>query len=107
MVTLLKDSDIKDASVTGDSKGTIRTGVLGMIDGFLLHRSNNLPWHAANKESTIMFGVNEATTFAAQLTEISSGQLENDYGQYFRGLTVFGRGVVQPKMVGAAVVKAA
>ncbi len=105
MVTMLKDSDITDASVTGDSKGTIRTGVLGMVDGFLLHRSNNLPWNATTQESTIMFGINEATTFAAQLVEISSGQLENDFGQYFRGLTIYGRGVVQPKMIGAAVVK--
>lgn len=105
-VTMLKDSEIKDAGVTGDSVGTIRTGVLGTIDGFLLLRTNNLPWDATNSESTICFGVNEATTFAAQLIENTSGQLENDYGQYFRGLSVFGRGVVQPKMIGTAIIKA-
>ena len=107
MVTLLKDSDIKDAGITGDSKGVIRTGVLGTIDGFLLCRTNNLPWEATNAQSTICFGVNEATTFAAQLIETTSGQLENDYGMYFRGLTVFGRSVVQPKMIGTAIVSAA
>lgn len=106
MVTLLKDSDIKDASITGDSKGTIRTGILGMIDGFLLHRSNNLPWNSSQSESTIIFGTNEACTFAAQLTEVTDGQLENDYGRYFRGLTVFGRGVVMDKLLGNAIVKA-
>lgn len=106
MVTLLKDSDIKDASVTGDSQGVVRTGVLGTIDGFLLHRSNNLPWNATTSESSILFGTNEAATFAAQLVEVTDGQLENDFGRYFRGLTVFGRGVVQDKLLGSAVVKA-
>lgn len=102
--TMLKTGVLRRADITGDSQGVIRSGVLGKIDNFLVIRSNNLPWDGANKNSTIIFGTKEASTFAMQLTKNETIRIPDSFGLYVRGLAVYGKAVVQPTAIGNAVV---
>jgi len=104
-ITKLKTGALRRADVTGDSTGVIRTGVVGMIDKFMVIRSNNLPWDNTNKKSTVIFGTKEALTFAMQLTKNESLRIQNSFGEYVRGLAVYGKQVVQPTALGVSIVE--
>jgi hypothetical protein len=100
----LKSGVLRRADVTGDSTATLRSGVVGMIDKFMVIRSNNLPWDNTNKNSTVIFGNKEACTFAMQLTKNETLRIQNSFGEYVRGLAVYGKGVVQPTALGVGIV---
>jgi hypothetical protein len=98
-VALLKQSDLKAANITGDATAVLRSGVIGMIDRTKIIQSNlgktvtdNLVtcWHC-------MGGTKEAITFANQLIKTETLQIPDSFGTYMRGLSVYGRAVVQPK----------
>jgi len=101
---LLKLGDLRRADVTGDATGVIRNGLIGMVDGMKIYKSNQLP-NATTEEKAwlVPFGTNAALTFAGQITKTETGQLEKSFGKYWRGLFVYGRAVVQPKAYGVAV----
>lgn len=106
MCALLKQGDLRRADITGDSTGVIRTGLIGMIDNMKIYKSNQLPSGSVETEATLVpFGTTQALTFAGQITKTETGQLENSFGKYWRGLFVYGRAVVQPKAYGIAVLK--
>lgn len=96
---LLKKSDLKDASLTGDGKSTLRNGRLGMIDNFTLYVSNNLTpiTDGANSCYNIMAGTKHALTFANQMTKMETLRNPNDFGDIIRGLQVYGYSVVKPQ----------
>lgn len=98
---MLKKGDLKSADITGDSQGVIRSGVLGMIDRTKIIQSNNLKSVTDGTTSTKAFycfgGTMEAMTFAAQLVKTESLRIPDSFGEYLRGLQVYGRAVVQPK----------
>jgi hypothetical protein len=100
---LLKDGDLKRADVTGDSTGTIRTGLIGQIDGTKVYRSNHLP--VSTTEFSIIAGTNEATTFAAQIDKSDQLKIPTSFGEYWRTLFVWGRLVTQPTALAVAVVE--
>lgn len=95
----LKKSDLKAADTTGDSTGVIRSGIVGVVDRTKIIQSNTL--YTATEGTAQLFyciaGTKEAMTFAAQLTKTESLLIPDSFGTYMRGLSVFGRGVVQPK----------
>ena len=99
--SLLKDGDLKRADVTGDSKGTIRTGLIGEIDGMRIYRSNHL--YSVTDGTTsrtayyVLGGTPEACTFAAQIDKADSIQIPTSFGMYWRTLFVYGRLVTQPQ----------
>lgn len=99
---MLKKGDLKRADITGDSTGLIRTGLIGMIDRFKVYKSNNLYSVTDGSASPFYmpFGTKEATTFASQLTKTESLRIPDSFGEYFRGLQVYGRKVVQPTALG-------
>jgi hypothetical protein len=102
-VGLLKLSDIKAASLTGDSVSPIRNGKVGKVDRFTVYSSNLLPivTDTGSKVSTVMpFGHKVATTFAAQLSEYSVDKNPFGFGMLHKGLQVYGYKVVQPKGLG-------
>lgn len=106
MCALLKQGDLRRADITGDSTGVIRTGLIGMVDNMKIYKSNQLPSATLETEATLVpFGCKQALTFAGQITKTETGQLENSFGKYWRGLFVYGRAVVQPKAYGVAVLK--
>ncbi len=93
--TLLKLSDIKDASLTNDGTSPLRNGRVGMIDRFTVYQSNNLPWVTdTNKCWYVYAGVKNALTFASQLTKTESLRAESTFGSIMRGLHVYGYKVI-------------
>lgn len=94
--TMLKLSDIKDASLTNDGTSPLRNGRIGMIDRFTVYQSNNLPWvtDGGNKCFTIYAGVKNGLTFASQLTKTESLRAESTFGSIMRGLHVYGYKVI-------------
>lgn len=89
--TLLKLSDIKDASLTGENNTPLRNGRVGMIDRFTLYTSNNLS-HVTDTNECFDFiaGVKQGLTFASQLTKTETLRAESTFGDIMRGLQVFG-----------------
>lgn len=105
MAGLIKKSDLKDASLTGDSTSVLRNGRLGMIDRFTLYMSHNLP--VAGGETTIYAGHKMGLTFASQMTEMESLRAESTFGNIIRGLQVYGYKVVKPEALAMGVVSIA
>lgn len=103
MAGLIKKSDLKDASITGDSVSIARNGRLGMIDRFELYVSNLLPSPGAGVN--YIFAIHpKAFTFATQLTKTETLRAESTFGDLMRGLMVYGRAVVQPTLMTEGVV---
>jgi hypothetical protein len=97
--TMLKLSDIKDASLTNDGSSPLRNGRVGMIDRFTIYQSNNLPYvmESTNRCFYIYAGIKNALTFASQLTKTESLRAESTFGNIMRGLHVYGYKVIDPK----------
>jgi hypothetical protein len=89
---MIKKSDLKDASLTGDGKSTLRTGKLGMIDRFTLYSNNNLSGTGASSSvpTKVLAGTRDAVTFASQFVKTETLRLQNTFGDAIRGLNVYG-----------------
>lgn len=101
-VGMVKKSDIKDASLTGDSASPLRNGRIGMIDRFTVYSSNNIS-SATDTGATCyqtLFGTKAAITFAAQITETESLKAESTFGDLVRGLNVYGYKVIKSEAMG-------
>ena len=99
---MVKKSDLKDASITGDGKSVLRSGRLGMIDRFTLYSSNNL--NVASGKTDVVFGHKSALTFAGQFTNMETLKNPDDFGDLVRGLMVYGYEVINPGSLGHAVI---
>ena len=99
---LIKKSDLKDASLTGDGTSIMRNGRIGMIDRAEVFMSNNLTTNASGGHTATeaIFGTKLATTFATQITEKEIVPNPKDYGQLMRMLQVYGYKVVKPEALG-------
>jgi hypothetical protein len=106
---MIKKSDLKDASITGDGESILRNGRLGIIDRFVLYKSNQCPLVAETTTNwKIMCGTKHAITFASQITEVQHfDKLETTFGQAMRGLNVFGFDVIKGDAMALASVAAA
>lgn len=99
---LIKKSELRDASLTGDGKSILRNGRLGMIDRFTLYSSNLV--HSDAGKFDIIAGHSLATTFATQITKMETVRNTNDFGDYIRALQVFGFKVLKPEALCHAVI---
>lgn len=108
MSSLIKKSDLKDASLSGDGTSMLRNGRLGMVDRFTIYMSNLLPAGAAGGlaagETAVFAGHSMACTFASQLTKMETIRSERTFGQLIRGLQVYGSGVVNSFGIAEAIV---
>ena len=102
MAGYIKQSDLKDASITGDGSTPLRNGRLGMIDRFTLYVSHNLP--KSGSEFTIFSGHKVGLTFASQMTNMETLRSETTFGDIIRGLQVYGYKVVKPEAITAGVI---
>ncbi len=95
---LLKGSDLRNASITGDDASMVRNGKIGMIDRLTVYNSNLLTITEKNSAKvTNAFACHKsALTFASQLTETETIPNPNDFGKLVRGLQVYGYKVVKP-----------
>jgi len=98
--TLLKLSDIKDASLTGDGTSPLRNGLVGRIDRFMVYNSNLLPTNAGSgtEWTTVMLaGHKDAATFATQMTKTETLRSQTTFGDIMRGLMVYGYQMIKPE----------
>lgn len=109
--SLLKLSDLKAVSTTGDAVSPIRNGKIGQIDRFTIYRSNNLAtvadtWAAGDDAGVAyagteaLFGHKSGIAFASQMTNTETLRNQDDYGDLMRSLQAFGYKVIKPEAVG-------
>ena len=103
MAGLIKKSELKDASLSGDGVTPLRNGRLGMIDRFTLYVSHNLKVDTGGKFNLIA-GHKMGFTFASQMTEMETIRSESTFGNIVRGLQVYGYKVVKGEALAQAVV---
>lgn len=92
--SMIKRSELRDASLTGDGASILRNGRLGMIDRFTIYASNLLPSGVAGGlaagEFAAFAGHAHGLTFASQMTKMETLRSESTFGTLMRGLQVFG-----------------
>ena len=98
---LIKQSDLKDASITGDGSSPLRNGRLGMIDRFTVYVSHNLS--KSGSEFSVIAGHKMGITFASQMTNMETIRSETTFGDIIRGLQVYGYKVVKPEALATLV----
>lgn len=111
---MLKQSELRQAYLSGDSQSMLRNGRLGMVDRFTIYVSNLLPNNStdstnfATGEWPIFAGHAHGLTFASQISKVETLRSELTFGQILRGLQVYGFQVVDGKaLVQAQVTPAA
>ena len=95
---IIKNSDLKQAYLTGDAESPLRNGNIGMIDRFTVYVSNNLP--SSGSVTTGLYGHPKAVAYASQMTNTETVRLESAFGDGVRGLSVYGYKVVVPTAIG-------
>ena len=102
MAGMIKKSDLKDASLTGDSVSVLRNGRLGMIDRFTVYMSHNLS--VTSGKFSIIAGHKMGFTFASQMTNMETIRSESTFGNIIRGLQVYGYQVVKPEALAQGII---
>ena len=98
-ISLLKQSELRQAYLTGDSTSPLRNGKVGVVDRFTVYQSNMLYTDASGSTSgatNVLAGHPKAITFASQFTNNETVRLESTFGSAVRGLKVYGSKVVTP-----------
>lgn len=103
MAGLIKKSELKDASLTGDSATPLRNGRLGMIDRFTIYVSHNL--NVSSGKTSLIAGHKMGFTFASQMTEMETLRAQSTFGNIIRGLQVYGYKVVKPEALAQSVIQ--
>lgn len=110
MASMIKRSELRDASLTNDGVSMLRNGRLGMIDRFTLYSSNLLPAGVAGGlaagETGVFAGHSHGVTFASQLTKMETLRGESTFGTIMRGLQVYGRKVTDGTALTQGIVQA-
>jgi hypothetical protein len=111
---MIKQSELRQAYLSGDSVSMLRNGRLGMIDRFTIYISNLLPNNTSDStnfatgEWPIFAGHAHGLTFASQISKVETLRSELTFAQILRGLQVYGYQVVDGKaLVQAQVTPAA
>lgn len=98
-ISMLKQSELRQAYLTGDGTSPLRNGKVGMIDRFTVYQSNMLFTAASgadNGYTHVLAGHPKAISFASQFANTETIRLESTFGDAVRGLKVFGSKVVTP-----------
>lgn len=101
---LIKKSDLKDASLTGDDTSIIRNGNIGKIDDMTIYKSRHLysvtDGGTSNTCWYCLFGHPLAISFAEQLTKVRIKESEKTFGSLLSGLHVYGYDVTKAEGLG-------
>jgi hypothetical protein len=104
----IKQSELRQAYLSGDPVSMLRNGRLGMVDRFTIYISNLLPsvttdaTNFAAGEQPIFAGHAHGLTFASQISKVETLRSELTFGQILRGLQVYGYQVVDPTAIAQA-----
>ena len=99
----VKQSELRQAYLSGDSVSMLRNGRLGMVDRFTLYISNLLPNNSSQPanfnvgEWPIYAGHAHGLTFASQISKVETLRSELTFGQILRGLQVYGYQILDGK----------
>lgn len=99
----IKQSELRQAYLSGDSVSMLRNGRLGMVDRFTIYISNLLPNNGSDPgqfnagEWPIYAGHAHGLTFASQISKVETLRSELTFGQILRGLQVYGYQIVDGK----------
>jgi hypothetical protein len=108
--TRIKQSELRQAYLSGDSVSMLRNGRLGMIDRFTLYCSNLLPSGVAaglaSGEYVFYAGHAHGLTFASQINKVETLRSEQTFGNLLRGLQVYGYKVIDGTALTQAIVTA-
>ena len=106
--TLVKQSELRQAYLSGDGVSILRNGRLGMVDRFTIYTSNLMPSGASSVgaagEYAIYAGHSHGLTFASQVSKVETLRSEQTFGTVLRGLQVFGYKVIDGTAIAQAVV---
>jgi len=124
---IMMSTNLAQAYFTGDSSSIVRTGKIGMIDRFTVYVSNMLPHAAATKgwvsgetatstgvadagstteiRRMVIAGHKDAISYASQVNKTEQVRNPSDFGDFVRGLVVYGRKVVKPEAFALIVVQ--
>jgi hypothetical protein len=100
---MIKQSELRQAYLSGDSVSMLRNGRLGMVDRFTIYISNLLPNNSTDSaqfnagEWPIFAGHAHGLTFASQISKVETLRSELTFGQILRGLQVYGYQIVDGK----------
>jgi hypothetical protein len=104
----IKQSELRQAYLSGDGVSMLRNGRLGMIDRFTIYVSNLLPSNGGPNADVTDFNVGEwpifaghahGLTFASQISKVETLRSELTFGQILRGLQVYGYKVIDGKAI--------
>jgi len=98
-VSLLKQSELRQAYLTGDSTSPLRNGKVGIVDRFTVYQSNMLYTPSTGTDAGythVLAGHPKALSFASQFTNTETVRMESTFGDQVRGLKVYGSKVVTP-----------
>jgi N4-gp56 family major capsid protein len=98
---LLENNKFVDASASGSTE-PLYNGRVGRALGFTIYASNNAPL-VTGDDYAVMAGTNRAITFAQQLMKTEAGRSENRFGDWLRGLSVYGAKVIRPEGIATVV----
>ena len=98
VATVLKQSELRQAYLTGDNVSPLRNGFIGTVDRFNMYVSNNLS--TASGVTSGLYGHPKAVAYASQMTNTETVRLESSFGDGVRGLAVYGYKVILPTAVG-------
>lgn len=105
---MIKQSELRQAYLSGDGVSMLRNGRLGMVDRFTIYVSNLLPNNStdstnfASGEWPIFAGHSHGLTFASQISKVETLQSEMTFGRILRGLQVYGYQIVDGKALAQA-----
>ena len=98
VATVLKQSELRQAYLTGDNVSPLRNGFIGTVDRFNMYVSNNLS--TTSGVTSGLYGHPKAVAYASQMTNTETVRLESSFGDGVRGLAVYGYKVILPTAVG-------
>lgn len=99
----------KDLKVAGGMAGTsvtqqaVLNGTVARLGGFNILESHNVP-NTTGTKYKIMFGTNKAITFASQISDVRTMDMEKQFAKKVDGEYVFGCKVVRPECLGVMTV---
>jgi hypothetical protein len=106
---MIKESELRQAYLTGDSVTPLRNGRLGMVDRFTVYVSNLLPkgpvTGLAAGEWAMYAGHAHGLTFASQMSKVETMRSERTFGTILRGLQVYGYKVIDGIALAQAIIK--
>ena len=90
-ISMLKQSELRQAYLTGDATSPLRNGLVGMVDRFKVFQSNMVYTPAAGGDAGythVLAGHPKALSFASQFTNTETVRMESTFGDQVRGLKV-------------------